>query len=115
MEEKSSAKRFFESTGLLIIGFLSMMYFTLLGKALWDWFLVDRFFELTYWELFLGVVVVRFILLGSRLGSIETRMDNQVGKLQFLEQTMRTVGNAIGGTMIFGILFIINLIISYYS
>lgn len=114
-ENKQTQSNPIEGFAMTVLGFIGLMYLTLLYKAVWNWFLADKLFEVGYWELLLGVLVVRFIILGTGITRLKVRLDEKLGKPKFQERFVSWVGALAGETATFIILFIINLVVSYYS
>lgn len=96
-------------------GIAGLFYTTLLSKIVWGWFMVDKLFEVNYWEMFLGILIVRFIFGTNNAGMLSMRINEKLGKESTSKRITRIVGNYLGMTMLFGIFFIVKLIISYYS
>lgn len=103
---------FSEGLSMFIIQVTAMFYFTLLYKITWGWFLADRLFEVGYWELFLGLIVVRFILLPMPSGTLLQRFEKEFGKLDFSTRMKNIFSTVAFNSFFFGILYVIYLIIN---
>lgn len=116
MKQKNATKlSFLQFLGLTIIDIPVILYSTLLYKIVWGWFFVERFFEVGYWELFLGLVVLRFMVAGAGANMNKMRLEKELGSPSFEEWITHIFTKVFVNTVFFGILYIINLMINYYS
>lgn len=104
-----------EDFTVTMTGFIGLFYTALLSKVVWGWFMVDKLFEVTYWEMFLGILVVRFIFGTNNVGILSVRVNEELGKEVATKRITRIIGSLIGTTLLFGIFFVVKMIISYYS
>jgi len=104
-----------KSIGLFTIGIASSLYLTLLYKITWNWFLADKLFEVGYWELFLGLVIFRYMILDGSTTALNSRMNEKFGRRSYSVRVGNLIGRTTVNTTIFGILYVIHLMISYYS
>ena len=115
LTSEDKAVRFFKATGFQMAAWTFSLYFTLLYMTVWNWFLSDRFFTVGYWEMFLGVIVIRYIMNSYTGSKAIVRLDREIGKQSYATQTTDLFSIAIVRTLTFGILYIVHLMISYYS
>lgn len=116
LKQKNETKlSFLQFLGLTIIDIPVILYSTLLYKIVWGWFLVDKFFEVGYWELFLGLVALRFMIAGAGANMERMRLEKVIGSPSFEDWITHLLSKVFVNTAFFGILYVINLMINYYS
>lgn len=112
-EEK--AIRFLKTMGLMISKWGMSLYFTLLYVTVWNWFLSDKLFVVGYWEMFLGVIIIRYIF-GTHIGNFTNmRLDKAIGEEKASGKLVNLFIVATYRTIFFGVLYVVHLMISYYS
>src|SRR5690606_16310538 len=114
-EVKQTKTKPAESFMLWIMSIGTLFYTAFLGKIVWGWFLAEKLFTVGYWELFLGIIAVRFIFGINKGSDADLRMNEKFGVDNIEKRLGRGFGYLLGYTTVFGILFIVKLIISYYS
>src|SRR6185312_9046978 len=94
-----------KSIGLISVGVVSSLYLTLLYKITWNWFFADKFFEVGYWELFLGLVIFRYMTLDGSTTALNSRMNEKFGRRSYSVRVGNLIGRTTVNTTIFGILY----------
>lgn len=107
----TQGQRFF----MAVLNIVALFYFVLLFQVVWNWFVADILVALTYWQMFLGVFVARYIvLLNPRYSKIKIN-DEEYLKASLSTRVEDFLMNIFMNTFGFLIFFIINLILAYYG
>ncbi|MEK4025316.1 hypothetical protein [Sporosarcina sp. FSL W7-1283] len=100
---------------LFFLNVVAVLYFTFIYQTIWNWFIADYLFVVSYWEMFLGAFILRVILLPSRKYNNIKITEEENKKLSFSTRLENILFIVIGNTLVFAVLFIINLILAYYG
>lgn len=104
-----------ERLSLTLLNVAMVLYFILVSQTVWNWFVADLAFPLTYWQMFLGYMIARFIVVPTKRYSSIKEAEEKVKKLSFSTRIEDCLFNLLGITFMFAVFFIINLIIAYYN
>lgn len=104
-----------EKAFIFFLRFAMLLYFIFIYQTVWNWFIADFLFPLTYLQMFIGVVLARFIFLPSKKQSKMKKLTEEEKNESFAVKLDDTVYAIASTTMAFGILFVARLIISYYG
>ena len=104
-----------QSVGLFLVSIPFILYNTFLYTTVWNWFLSEKLFAISYWDMLLVGVVLRFILGSNNTGFNIERINKKVGFPNLFDKYSNIFASAVVRTIGFGILFFLHLIISYYS
>lgn len=100
---------------LLSLNVAATLYFTFIYQTIWNWFVADYLFTISYWEMFLGSSILRVILLPHRKYSDIKVAEEKKKRLSFSTRIENGIFNIFAVTFSFAIFFIINLILAYYG
>lgn len=109
-ENKLSTSSFLEDVGLFCMKIIMSLYSTFLFKILWDWFLENKLFEIGYWELYLGLMLFRCMLLGTSGVSASIRLNKEIGREPISDRLSLIFSKGLFNTLIFGLFYIVKLV-----
>lgn len=119
MRGKQKNSEIEEVVGVFLNLFLTVgaiFYKAWLALIVWNWFLADKLFDLTYWGMFLGLFIVGFFTSGF-LGKLDTKekIDYSSGVkivLPVSTVTRNLIGSLFLNTLAFGIIWLVYVIIT---
>lgn len=115
VEEVKNACTVGERGFLFFLNVAAVLYFTFIYQTVWNWFIADYLFAVSYWEMFLGAFILRTILLPSRKYSDIKITEEKNKRLSFSTRLENGMFTVLGNTLFFAVLFIVNLILAYYG
>lgn len=104
-----------ESLVLSALTLGTVFYSTFIYQKVWNWFIASYLFQIGYWEMMLGAAVIGFIAVPRKRYSEVKKFNEKIDKLSFTEKLEDRVSDLILTTMLFGIFFLIKLLITYFS
>lgn len=119
MQNKENSKVYSDLIGTFLNLFLAIgspFYKAWLVLVVWDWFLADKFFDLTYWGMFFGLFILKFFT-SNHFGNLETKekIDFATGEkveLPVWTVTKNLVVSIASNTFTFGIIWLVYVIIN---
>lgn len=112
MKNKESLE---EKLTLRLLSIGAILYSTFVYQKVWNWFIASYLFSISYWEMMLGVMIIRFIVIPKRSYSEIRELTEKADSLSFVEKLENRIFSLFLFTLALGLFFSIKLLFTYFS